>query len=342
MMHHLRKIEISHKTIIFTVFFLIFIWLLFQIREIILLLFVSIIFSSALSPIVNRMERIKIPRGIAIFILYIILFGFIIGSLVSLIPTVVSQVSALLKYFPEFINGFAKNGLFKTIDFQWKDYSGELAKLPANIIKIIVSTFSNIVKIFAFAVINYYFLMERKNLKKHLKVIFSNKEEEDIEGLIDKFEKKLGGWVRGELFLMLIIGLMSYIGLRLLSINFALPLAIIAGLLELIPNIGPTVAAVPAALIGFSYSPTMGFAVIALYFLIQQLENNFIVPKVMQKAVGLHPLVTIIALMIGFKLGGVGGAVLAIPVLLTFKIIFEEFYSSHFRFSDFKKNLGSQ
>ncbi len=340
-MIRLRRIAISRKTIIFTIFFLIFLWLLFQIREIILLLFVSIIFSSALSPIINRMEKLKIPRGVAIFIVYIILFGFLIGSLISLIPAVVSQISALLKYFPEFINGFAKNGLFQTIDFQWKDYSSELAKLPGNIIKIIVSTFSNIVKIFAFAVINYYFLMERKNLKKYLKILFSNKEDRDIEELIEKFERKLGGWVRGEIFLMFIIGLMSYIGLRLLSINFALPLAIIAGILELIPNIGPTVSAVPAALVGFSYSPTMGFAVIALYFLIQQLENNFIVPKVMQKAIGLHPLITIITLMIGFKLGSVGGAVLAIPALLTFKIIFEEFYLSNFRFSDFKKNLGS-
>jgi len=139
-------------------------------------------------------------------------------------------------------------------------------------------------------------------------------------------EHHLGGWIRAQLILMSLIGVLVYLGLTILGIEFALPLAILAGLLEIIPNFGPTMAAVPAILMGFAISPLTGIAVGALYFLIQQLENSLIVPQVMKRTVGFNPVVTIIALMIGFKLGGAFGAVLAIPFGLMIKaIIFELF-----------------
>lgn len=152
--------------------------------------------------------------------------------------------------------------------------------------------------------------------------------EKKAEKLILALEKRLGGWVRGQIFLMIIVGLMSYVGLRLLDLDFALPLALIAGFLELVPNIGPTVSMIPAVIVGFASSSIMGLAVIALYFLIQQVENNVIVPRVMQKAVGLHPLVTLVALMIGFKIGGIIGSLLAVPTTIFIRVLVEHFYLS--------------
>jgi len=192
----------------------------------------------------------------------------------------------------------------------------------------------------AFLVINFYLLMERKNLEKHLHFLFATGGEKKAEELILALEEKLGGWVRGELFLMFAVGLMSYSGLRLLDVDYALPLALIAGVLELIPNIGPTLAMVPAAIVGFASSSIIGLAVVALYFLIQQLENNFIVPLVMRRALGLHPLITLLALMIGLKIGGVGGTLLAIPVVLFIKVIIEELYPRFHSSPD--RSLGDQ
>jgi len=127
---------------------------------------------------------------------------------------------------------------------------------------------------------------------------------------------------------MTIVGVLSFVGLRLLGIEFALPLAILAGLLEIIPNIGPIVSAIPAVLSGLTVSPLMGLAVAALYFLIQQIENSIIVPRVMQKVVGVNPLVTILSLAIGFKLAGVAGAILAIPVVLVIQVATSEIFTS--------------
>jgi len=124
---------------------------------------------------------------------------------------------------------------------------------------------------------------------------------------------------------MLFVGILSYVGLLFLGIDYAVPLAFLAGILEIVPNIGPTLSAVPAILVALGSSPILALAVGALYFAIQQIENNFLVPKVMSKAVGLSPLVVIIALLVGLKLAGIAGAILAIPTVLLLEIIASDF-----------------
>jgi len=125
----------------------------------------------------------------------------------------------------------------------------------------------------------------------------------------------------------LIVGILDFIGLRFLGIEFALPIAIIGGLLEIVPNIGPTIATLPAVLAGLTVSLPHTVAIAAWYFLVQQVENTVIVPKVMQKTTGVYPLVTILSLAIGFKLGGMAGAILAIPIVLTSQVILTEVFS---------------
>ena len=115
-------------------------------------------------------------------------------------------------------------------------------------------------------------------VKVHSKII-----KERFLGLVERIERNLGQWVRIELFLMTLIGAVSYLGLRLLEIDFCLPLAVLAGLLEIIPSVGPTLSAIPAIIAGLTVSPTKGLMVMLLYVAIQQLENDLIVPKVMQK-----------------------------------------------------------
>lgn len=319
----MEKIEISHKTIIFTVFFLIFLWFLYSIRHIILIVFIGLVAMFALNPLIDRLERVKIPRPLAVLSFYFLMISFIIGVVVSIIPVVVNQSAMLIELLPNLV----KRLDFLGVQFQLSDYSDQLLKLPGNFLKIVALTFSNIVRFFAFIVITYYLLMERKNMKKYLHVLFRREGEKRAEILVAKLEEKIGGWVRGQLVLMFIVGFMSFVGLSFLGLEFAIPLAVLAGLLEIIPNIGPTVAAIPSAIIGLSISPVMGLTVVALYFVIQQLENNIIVPKVMQKSVGLPPLVTLILLMVGLTLGGIGGAILAIPIFLTIQIIVKDLYS---------------
>lgn len=320
------KIEISLKTIFFTVLFLILIYFLFTIRDIILLMFISLICMSALSPLVDRLEQKRIPRAAAIMFFYVLIWGFISFGVAALIPPLVEQTNRIIKILPQGIEQITKG------KYNFQIFEPQLNALPQQLLQIAVMAFNNILSLLTFMVILFYLIMERANLKHYLTFLFGNNDQEKhAETFVNKLEQKLGSWVRGQLTLMLIIGVMSYIGLMFLGIEFAIPLAFLAGLLEIVPNIGPTVAAIPAILVALGHSPVLALATAALYFLIQQLENSFIVPKIMSKAVGLSPLVVIISLLIGWTLAGIAGAVLAVPAVLLLEMVVNDIYRAHFK-----------
>jgi predicted PurR-regulated permease PerM len=317
-----QKIEISHRTIIFTVFFLAFLWFLFQMRQIILLLYISFILMSALNPLVNRLERLKIPRTWAILILYLLFFSFLGLIVGSLLPALVEQTRRLLERLPI---------ISESLDFARIDQSAissQLGSLPEKLLRLITALFSNFIAVFAFMVIAFYLLVERKRFSRYLFVLFGDKDKDRAERIINKIENQLGAWVRGQAILCTLIGLTTYVGLRFLGIDFALPLSLLAAILEIVPNIGPVISAIPAILIGLASSPISAVAVTALYFLVQQVENYLIVPNVMKRAVNLSPLIVILSLMVGFKMGGVFGALLSVPTVLILRVIFLEILTS--------------
>jgi len=324
-MAKIQKIEISHRTIIFTVIFLSSLWFLYQIRDILLALFISLILVGALNPSVTWLEKRRLPRWLAILLIYSLLLGLLVGGVAGVVPSLVDQTSRLIQVVIADLERFSFLGFFA---INLRDQIQELGGLPTQIVKLALSVFSNIISIFAILMITFYLLLEHKNLDHHLFFLFGVEGRKRAEKVINQMERKLGGWVRAELLLMTIVGLLSYLGFRLLRLNFALPLALLAGVLEIVPNIGPTLAAVPAVLVGLLESPLMALSVAAWAFLVQQLENNLIVPKVMEKSVGVNPLITILALAIGFRLAGVIGTILAIPVYLAIEVLVSEFISS--------------
>lgn len=317
----LKKVEISHKTIIFTVAFLLALWLIFQVRQIIFLVYVSYILMVALNPLVRRLEKIKIPRGAAIIFCYLFFLGSLSLIVSSFLPTVIEQTRRLLEQtrpFLQSLDGQLNNGAF----------NNQIALLPEKSFKLLAGIFSNFVGLFILLVITFYLLMERRKLSSYLLILFGKENYQKVEKIIEKIEIQLGGWVRGQTLLCLIVGLMTYIGLWFLGVEFALPLALLAGILEIVPNIGPTLAAVPAVLLGLLTSPVSALAVAALYFLVQQVENYLIVPGIMRRAVHLSPLIVILSLMIAAKIGGLIGVILAVPTVLILRVILLEVTTS--------------
>ncbi|PIU03972.1 hypothetical protein COT44_00395 [Candidatus Shapirobacteria bacterium CG08_land_8_20_14_0_20_39_18] len=322
-----QKIEISYRTIVFTVFFLLGLVLLYEIRQIIVALFVSVILISALNPVVNKLERYRIPRLLAILLIYLLIIGSVGVALAMIIPSLIDQTELFISRMIPYVKDVGLLGISLDSNIITNQIS-QLGSVPANLLKFVINLFSNLFGIFALIIITFYLLVERKNLNKYLLILFGEGQEKKAEEFVDKVEKRLGDWVRGEFILMSTIGLMTFIGLTLLGVEVALPLAILSGLLEIVPNIGPIISAVPAMLVGLTVSPVMTLAIAALYLLVQQSENSFITPKVMQKTVGVNPLITILALTIGGKIGGIMGAVLAIPFLLVVQVISVELFSS--------------
>jgi predicted PurR-regulated permease PerM len=305
------KIEISHKTIIFTLVLLAGVWMVWQIRDILLFLFIAFIIMSGLRPMVEGLENKKVPRILAVIIVYLGIIGILTLTIASLIPAMIIQSTHLIQTLPSVVEKVVPYGVVNLGEF-----TQQIAPIGQNIIKVTINIFSNFVTIVTILVFVFYFLLERKHTRTTLAGFVGTDHAEVIMGVLERIESRLGMWIRGELILMTLIGVMTYIGLLLLRIDFALPLAIFAGLLEILPNIGPIISGVPAVLVALSISPVAALSVVGLFILVHQLENNLIVPFVMKQSVGLSPLITIFALMIGGKLAGISGAILAVPIVL--------------------------
>jgi len=321
-----KKIEISHRTIVFVFVFIFALWFLYFIRDIILQLFVAVFIMTVLNPFVRTLTRFKIPRTLAVFVIYLFIIALFSLLIAGIIPPLVEQSTSFANSLPKYLSTL---GISPYISEQITgQIISSIGSLPGQIIKVGVSIFSNVISVLAVLVFSLYLLLSREKLEDQLGFLFGDEKKKKIGRVIDRLEMRLGGWARGELALMILVGSANYIGLSLMGIPFALPLAILAGLLEIIPNIGPITAAIPGIIIGLSISPVTGLAVGALALLIQQLENYVLVPKIMEKSVGVSPLITLLALAIGFRIAGVVGAILAIPATITLQVLASEYIYS--------------
>jgi predicted PurR-regulated permease PerM len=199
--------------------------------------------------------------------------------------------------------------------------------IPGRVVGVSVSIVSNFVAVLTVLTFAFYLLMARDKLDDQLAFFFGKTRSQEIGEIIDELEVKLGGWARGQLLLMFTVGFFNYVGLTILGIPYALPLGIFAGIMEAVPYIGPILGAVPGVVIGFGISPIMGIGTAALAFLIQQVENYVLVPKIMEKSVGVAPIVTLVALAIGFRVAGIPGILISVPVVITLQV----FGKRHFK-----------
>ena len=314
------KVEISYRTILFAVALVAGLWLVLQIRDILFLLFIAFLLMTALHPLVFFLVKFRMPRFIAIGFVYLVLFGFLGVSFAGAIPILVVQSTRFMQELPVVVSRVLP---YWNIDVG--ALTSQIAPIGENVVKVTVGIFSNIITTMMVLVFTFYFLLERHHAQIVATSLMGETVGMQVLAVLRRIEKRLGTWVRGELILMAFVGLFSYIGLLILHVEFALPLAIVAGFLEVMPTIGPIVSAVPAVLVALGVSPILALSVAALYFIVQQIENNILVPLVMRHVTGFSPLVTILALMIGARLAGITGIILAVPILLVLQVLVEEF-----------------
>ena len=319
------RVEISYKTIIFTILFLVSLALLWQIQSIIVLFFVCFIFAEILNPIVGKLEKFKIPRPLGIVMFYVFLLATISFILIGIVPGLVVQTAGLMTTIPSAINKISFFG-YRASMIDWSSQIQLLQNLPTEIATIAIGFFSNVFSALVIMVVTFYMLIERKNIPHYSQKLFGERGKEKVVKILTNLELRLGRWIGAELILMAIIGIMSYIGYVILGLNYAIPLALMAGLLEIVPNIGPIVSIFPAALIGLTISPVTALLTIALGIFVHQSEGNLITPKIMKETIGLNPIITIFTIAIGAKLGGIGGALLAVPLYLIIETIIRVFF----------------
>ncbi len=296
--------------------FLAFVWLVIQIREVLVALFVSYILMAAITPYVEYLRKKRVPKPIAVIIPYIVAIAGVLLIIITLLPFFVGQISLLLSRLPYYLNqDFTIMGT--RIDSQQISSvaASELANIGGNAVAITSKLFGGVVSVISIFAISFYLLLYRGKFVAGLTSLFPKNYQEKASTTLDQVEDKLGAWLRGQLVLSGFIGILTWIILTLLGVDYALPLAVIAGLLEIVPTIGPIISAIPAIIVALNVSPFLAIVVGISYFFIQLLENNILVPRIMQRAVGLNPIIIILGIIIGGKLLGIAGALLAIPFI---------------------------
>ncbi len=321
------KVEISTRTIIFAVATVLLLYIIWLIQDLLYSLFIAFILMSALRPVVQMLKKRGIPHTAAVTIVYISFILLIIVLFGIVIPPLTLETVALIRNFPDILANMGPEAQ------RWIKEDSIAQYVPSitnNIFSLAGSIFSNILFIISTLFFGFYFLIEENILKKFFARLFDDSENHITGRVIVRAEERMSAWFWGQLTLMLIIGMLTFITLNLIGMSrYSLPLAVLAGLLEAIPNIGPVISAIPAIILGLSNSSLTGILAGSSYFVIQQLENNMIVPMVMKKTVGINPIITLIVLIIGGRLGGFLGILLSVPIYVFIETAIIEFLKDH-------------
>jgi predicted PurR-regulated permease PerM len=333
------NIEISTKSIIKILIVLFLIWLLYLIRDVVVILFFAIILVSILEPFVFTLTRKKVPKILAVLLIYLVLIAIVGLIIILLIPPIADQVEQLSASFPQYwqkmtdefvdLNKFFQQyGISQSIESTLKNWQFQLPESTGGIFSKVGDFVSGIFSVFVVLVITFYFLVEQNSTKRLLRSLLPSHSLPYAYQLVNRIQQKLGLWLRAQLVLGLIIFTLVYICLFSLGVKYALILAIIAGLLEFIPYIGPIIAGFIAVVLTLFQSPIKALLVVILYVLIQAAENHIFVPQIMRRAVGLNPVVSITALLIGGKLGGITGVIIAIPLVTALSVVADDFFTN--------------
>lgn len=331
-----RTIDISFATLLKIALAGLLCYVIYQVLDIIGIIVVAVILATALDPAVDWLQKYRLPRAISLVVIYLVLFLIVGGIILLLVPPLAHQMVELAKSFPYYYNrlmsgvvafeGTLPDQAAATLQQALQSFGLRLAESSTSIVSSIASLFGGLITFVITLVITFYLVVEEQGLKKLVASLVPTEYHEYSADLLNRIQDKLGSWLRGQLLLMLIIGVITYIGLTLLGMPYALVLALLAGLTEVIAYVGPILGAIPAVLIAFSISPVKALLVIALYIFIQQIENNIIVPSVMKRSVGLNPIVSILAIMVGFNIAGIMGAVISIPMAAIIALVLSDIF----------------
>jgi len=298
-------------------------WLAIELSGILIIIFISFIIMAALSPFSDFLIRKRIPRILSVLIPYTITIAILVLLIFPLIPFFISQIELLFSNFPKYIDQVAKTFSIRIDASGIKNvFESDINALGKNALSVTGKIFSGFFSTLTVLVISFYLMLQREMLKKQLIALWPKKYQDQALKTIAQIESKIGWWLQGQLVLSFTIGFFTWIGLTILGLPFALPLGLLAGILEIVPTIGPIISAIPAIIVALTISPGLALSVVIFYILLQALENHILVPKIMQKAVGLNPIVVIIGVLIGSKFLGILGALLAVPLIaMTFILV---------------------
>lgn len=318
----MKTIRIDSSTIIRTILFLVLAYLFYQVIDLFLVVLTGIVIATAIEPAIRFLQKNGFPRLPAVISLYLFGAGALFSMVYFLVPPLIDDLSSILSQAPDYIRSLQLESTF--LSEQLGD-SASVGDIVSNLrdtavesiqdaVSLVSSFFGGVISFFLIVTLSFYFSVREGAIEQFIRLVTPTNREEYVTNLWHRSQEKIGRWLQGQLILILIVGLLSYLGLTIIGVPNALLLSIIAGLFELIPVFGPILAAVPAiGLAAISGGVSLALLTAGLYIIIQQFENNLIHPLVVTKVVGVPPIIVILAVVIGGSLAGFLGILLAVP-----------------------------
>ncbi len=290
----------------------------------------------------------RVARSLSIVFSYLLLIALAAGFVSMVIPIVVREAEQLWA---------AREGIWNQVSIWFEQISRQYELLPERVrvqidetIRSLSSTIMQVARqavqgtftaisyttnlVLAVTIVpfwTYFLLRDFGQIKESVRRTLPRSIRDDVSSILKMLDHTIGGYLRGEIVLMIVVGIMQTIAMTLLGLDYALLLGFVAGLLEIVPNVGPTLAAIPAVLVALTHSPGLALVTAIVANLIQNVENSFIVPRVLGQSVGLHPVVMMVMLVVGAEIGGLPGLILA-PILTA--MLRDVYHYLAYRFAD--------
>lgn len=318
-------ISVTTESIVRVFLVAFFAFVAYEVRGVLLLIFISIVLSTVLHPLASFAKRFHIPRGLTVILVYIFGAGLLFGVGYALIPLLTEEIISLAENFntswdkiialvPVTTSDYLKDALQNNINAVVSTLQGGVGVALAPIISTVQGVLTLLGSVVVVLVLTFYLVVEEENIRNSISILTPKKYTNLVPILFTNIQRRLGGWARGQIILSCIIGAMVYVALSIIGVPYAFALGALAMLLEFIPYVGPIASGVFGIFFALTVSPTVAIITAIAYYIIQQLENNLIVPKVMQKTAGVNPVLSIISILMCFQFFGVIGVFLGVPI----------------------------
>ena len=306
--------------------------LLWTIQDVVFLLFLAILLATAIEPQVNRLRRGPFGRGSGALVVYTAIVVIIALPTVIFAQSLIAQIDRSVATIPEVIANlrpFAEqlrpqalsNSAVQAVDRFAVAVESPAPAEPESVVELGTSAVIHVLEAITVVFLSFYWLVERATIKRAVLRLVLPQRAKNVNAVWLEVEEKLGGWVRGQLLVMAVMGVMAGVGFYVIGLPNPLLLAILAALGELIPLIGPLLGFAPAVIVALIVDPPLALVVIVYALIIQQIEGNILVPRIMGHTVGVSPLTVVLGILIGSILYGLPGAFLAIPVAGAVQVI---------------------
>ncbi|MBI5077772.1 MAG: AI-2E family transporter [Candidatus Yonathbacteria bacterium] len=328
-------ISITAGTVVKSVAIFLGAWVLWILRDLVMVIVTSVILASSIEPGIKFLSRFRIHRIPAVLAMYVGIAGVFLSLIIGFVPPIINEASDITQKLPGMIQSVDKNILgdknilsntfwgdnkaaVSSVNPALEDLFGKIsggATASQGVLGAAGAIFGGIFSFVLIVVLSFYFAMQERGIENFLRIIIPFGNEEYAINLWERSKAKIGKWMQGQLLLGVLIFVLVYLGLTIFSVPYAMSLALLAGVLEIIPVFGPILSAVPGVILAATVGgPTLAAVVAGFYLLVQQFESHLIYPLVVRKVVGVPPILVILALIIGAQLGGFLGILISVPV----------------------------